>query len=55
MRKGQKATAIYFYKTIDIADKEGRAAEQTRQILMLRVFSALHASQTECVPAFPLD
>jgi antirestriction protein ArdC len=51
VRKGEKATPVYFYKPIEIEDKTGDGDRETRSIPMLRVFSVFHASQIDGVPA----
>ena len=50
VRKGEKATPVYFYKPIEIEDKAADSGE-TRCIPMLRTFSVFHASQVDGVPA----
>jgi antirestriction protein ArdC len=52
VRKGEKATPVYFYKPIEIEDKTADAGRETRRIPMLRTFSVFHASQIDGVPAF---
>ena len=52
VRKGEKATPVYFYKPIEIEDKSGDSDRETRRIPMLRTFSVFHASQIDGVPAF---
>ena len=49
VRKGERATPVYFYKPIEIVDKSEGDAE-TRKIPVLRVFSVFHASQIDGVP-----
>ena len=51
VRKGEKATPVYFYKPIEIEDKTTDGASETRRIPMLRTFSIFHASQIDGVPA----
>jgi antirestriction protein ArdC len=51
VRKGEKATPVYFYKPIEIEDKTADGDGETRRIPMLRVFSVFHASQIDGVPA----
>jgi antirestriction protein ArdC len=50
VRKGEKATPIYFYKPIEIEDREGQGGAETRRIPILRTFSVFHASQIDGVP-----
>ena len=52
VRKGEKATPVYFYKPIEVADKSGDGAGETKRIPVLRVFSLFHASQVDGVPDF---
>jgi antirestriction protein ArdC len=51
VRKGEKATPIYFYKPIEIEDKAADGGGEPRRIPMLRMFSVFHASQIDGVPA----
>ena len=51
VRKGEKATPVYFYKPIEIEDKTADRDRETRCIPMLRTFSVFHASQIDGVPA----
>ena len=51
VRKGEKATPVYFYKPIEIEDKTDGRGPETRRIPMLRTFSVFHASQIDGVPA----
>jgi antirestriction protein ArdC len=53
VRKGEKATPVYFYKPIEVEDSAADNGE-TRRIPMLRVFSVFHASQIDGVPALAL-
>jgi antirestriction protein ArdC len=50
VRKGEKATPVYFYKTIEIEDRAADSGDP-RRIPMLRMFSVFHASQIDGVPA----
>jgi antirestriction protein ArdC len=51
VRKGEKATPVYFYKPIEIEDKTTDGGSEARRIPMLRTFSVFHASQIDGVPA----
>ena len=51
VRKGERATPVYFYKPIEIEDKTTDGGSETRRIPMLRTFSVFHASQIDGVPA----
>ena len=51
VRKGEKATPVYFYKPIEIENKATDRGGETRCIPMLRTFSVFHASQVDGVPA----
>ena len=50
VRKGEKATPVYFYKPIEIEDKAADGGHETRRIPILRTFSVFHASQIEGIP-----
>src|SRR5208337_2553557 len=50
VRKGEKATPVYFYKPIEIEDKTSDGERQTRRIPILRTFSVFHASQIDGIP-----
>src|SRR5208283_3605386 len=50
VRKGEKATPVYFYKPIEIEDKTSDGERETRRIPILRTFSVFHASQIEGIP-----
>jgi antirestriction protein ArdC len=51
VRKGEKATPVYFYKPIEIEDKTADRGREPRRIPMLRMFSVFHTSQIDGVPA----
>jgi antirestriction protein ArdC len=51
VRKGERATPVYFYKPIEIEDKTTDGGSETRRIPMLRTFAVFHASQIDGVPA----
>jgi antirestriction protein ArdC len=51
VRKGAKATPVYFYKPIEIADKAAEAEGETKRIPILKVFSVFHATQIDGIPA----
>ena len=51
VRKGEKATPVYFYKPIEIEDKTTDGGRETRRIPILRTFSVFHASQIDGIPA----
>jgi antirestriction protein ArdC len=51
VRKGEKATPVYFYKPIEIEDNATDGARETRHIPILRTFSVFHASQVDGTPA----
>ena len=50
VRKGEKATPVYFYKPIEIEDQTSDGGRETRRIPMLRTFSVFHASQIDGIP-----
>jgi antirestriction protein ArdC len=49
VRKGERATPVYFYKPIEIEDRTSDGGE-TRRIPILRTFSVFHASQIDGIP-----
>ena len=51
VRRGEKATPVYFYKPIEIADKTSEGEGETRRVPILRVFSVFHASQIDGILA----
>jgi antirestriction protein ArdC len=51
VRRGEKATPVYFYKPIEIADKTSEGEGETRRVPILRVFSVFHASQIDGIAA----
>ena len=51
VRKGEKATPVYFYKPIEIEDKTSDGGRETRRIPILRTFSVFHACQIDGIPA----
>ena len=50
VRKGEKATPVYFYKPIEIQDRPAEDGAETRRIPILRTFSVFHASQIDGIP-----
>ena len=50
VRKGERATTIFFYKPLEVDDPE--AEDGTRTIPMLRTYSVFHASQVDGIPAY---
>jgi antirestriction protein ArdC len=51
VRKGEKATPVYFYKPIEIEKNATDGGRETRRIPMLRTFSVFHASQVQWPPS----
>ena len=51
VRKGEKATPVYFYKPIEIEDKTTDGGRETRRIPILRMFSVFDASQIDGITA----
>jgi antirestriction protein ArdC len=51
VRKGEKATPVYFYKPIEVEDKSADSDHDIRRIPILRTFSVFHASQVEGITA----
>ena len=55
VQKGEKATGIFFFKPLEVEDKDADGSPDgpgTRMIGMLRAYSVFHASQIEGVPAY---
>jgi antirestriction protein ArdC len=50
VRKGEKATTIFFYKPLEIDDETAR--DGTRTIPILKSYSVFHASQLDGIPAY---
>ena len=50
VRRGEKATPVYFYKPIEIEDDAADGGRETRRIPILRTFSVFHASQIDGIP-----
>lgn len=50
VRKGEKATTIFFYKPLEVDDPE--AEDGSRIIPMLKSYSVFHASQVDDIPAY---
>ena len=50
VRKGEKATTIFFYKPLEVDDPE--AEDGTRTIPMLKSYAVFHASQIDGIPAY---
>jgi antirestriction protein ArdC len=52
VRKGSRGTTGFFYKKIEIPDREGTSEDGRKFVPMLRSFTLFHASQIEGVPAY---
>lgn len=60
VRKGEKGSRIYFYKTIEVEDDPGDAKDNTgdkddpgtRKIPLLRAYTVFHASQIDGMPPY---
>ncbi len=50
VRKGEKATTIFFYKKLEVDDPE--AEDGIRSIPMLKTYSVFHASQVDGIPPY---
>ena len=50
VRKGEKATTIFFYKRLEIDDEE--AKDGIKIIPMLKTYSVFHASQVDGIPPY---
>ncbi|MBV8525598.1 MAG: hypothetical protein JOY71_26350, partial [Acetobacteraceae bacterium] len=51
MRKGSRGTTGFFYKRIEIGDRDDEN-EERRVIPMLRTFTVFHATQIEGIPPY---
>lgn len=53
VKKGERGTTAYFFKRLEVQDKDAGAGEEaTRRIPLLRAFTLFHASQIEGLPNF---
>ena len=55
IRKGEKATGIFFFKPLEVENKDGDASEDgpaSRMVGMLRTYNVFHASQIDGIPAY---
>lgn len=53
VKKGERGTAAYFFKRLEVQDKDARAGEEaTKRIPLLRAFSLFHASQIDGIPDY---
>jgi antirestriction protein ArdC len=50
VRKGEKASTIFFYKPLEVDDE--KAEDGTRTIPMLKSYSVFHASQVDGIPPY---
>jgi antirestriction protein ArdC len=50
VRKGEKATTIFFYKPLEVDDPD--AKDGTRIVPILKTYAVFHASQVEGIPAY---
>ena len=50
VRKGEKATTIFFYKPLEVDDPE--AKDGIRTIPMLKTYAVFHASQVDGIPPY---
>lgn len=60
VRKGEKGTRIYYYKTLEVFDfskadsDDGAEEPATRTIPLLRAYTVFHASQIDGIPPYEL-
>ncbi len=55
VKKGERGTTAYFFKRLEVQDKDAGAGEEaTKRIPLLRAFTLFHASQIENIPDFQL-
>ena len=55
VKKGERGTTAYFFKRLEVQDKDAGAGEEaTKRIPLLRAFTLFHASQIETIPDFQL-
>lgn len=53
VRKGERATTVFFYKRIEIEDRRrGEDDDSTRRIPVLRAYSVFNAAQIDGIPPF---
>ena len=52
VRKGSRGTPGFFYKKIEIGDREGGGDDARKVIPLLRSFTLFHASQIEGIPPY---
>jgi antirestriction protein ArdC len=52
VRKGSRGTPGFFYKKIEIGDREGGGEDARKVIPLLRSFTLFHASQIEGIPPY---
>ena len=55
VRKGEKSTGIFFFKPLEVENKDGDASEDgpaSRMVGMLRTYNVFHASQIDGIPAY---
>jgi antirestriction protein ArdC len=55
VRKGEKSTGIFFFKPLEVGDKDiegGEDGPASRMVAVLRSYSGFHASQIDGVPPY---
>ena len=52
VRKGSRGTPGFFYKKIEVGDREGGSEDGRKVIPLLRSFTLFHASQIEGIPPY---
>jgi antirestriction protein ArdC len=53
VRKGSRSTTAFFYKRVEIADRDNDAVDDARKLIpLLRAFTLFHASQIDGIPSY---
>ena len=52
VRKGERGTPGFFYKKIEVEDRDGASADGRKTLPLLRSFTLFHASQIEGIPPY---
>ena len=53
VRKGERGTTAYFFKRLEVEDREAGAGEEaTKRIPLLRAFTLFHSTQIEGIPDY---
>jgi antirestriction protein ArdC len=52
VRKGSRGTPAFFYKRIEVEDRDGDSEDGRKVLALLRAFTLFHASQIEGIPPY---